>query len=691
MRASTWPLLLALASFACRHETATATPTDDPARASSRVDAGSTSVRRPGAAHVAAIDFVSLARDGSMAISRDATGSIRLWTALDGTAEPMVVPHRGAAFATVERHRSGATLFVVDAAGGGKLLSVDAAGQLAERAALPPFEPLLEGHVLPGGERVLVLGRDHVLRLLDRDGQVLTRFEDRRFAPKRLLVSSTGETVLAIVPKTRSSLLEVQRLRVTDTRIERLGSPRLVEATAEISPHTSSMSPDAKRFAVVDKSEGVGWGISVFDLEDPDATPKRHVVELPNHMMPALGFVSPTRLLVHGSDGALSWVVDVERDQTYARAAPPQDFGRERALAFARERHVSGYGNWLFVHDVETRAHRFLGYDALQAQTIALSPSGSHVAWGYSQGAVFVESIAEGEEASTQLPGEPSHWPLRVRFLDDEHVLVAESNGALILYHWPTRREIDAVGIFGGVRELAVAHELGLVLVDGHMNVQRVYEVSPEGFGRVHLLADRAYRGGLLDARASDQPMLWTLDSGNRLRTYRLDDLRADFSRETTRELGSALPTSQPVPLAIDSTGRHYGVQWNGQGMELYVRDAGRTTTGSFAGDNVNQIVPSPRGDRFVAVAGSGVDLALRAYDAQTLDQLWSFSSGVHPNDIVWSSDGHLVGMAAMNGAVLLDAESGTPRRRRCGLGFRISSAPPPNPFAALDRPSVCE
>jgi hypothetical protein len=284
------------------------------------------------------------------------------------------------------------------------------------------------------------------------------------------------------------------------------------------------------------------------------------------------------------------------------------------------------------------------------------------------------------------------HWATRVRFVDDDHLLVLESSGALTLRHWSSGRVLDTVAVFGGVRSLEVSSDLRFLLVDGNMNVQRVYEMSPQGFGRAYLLSDRAYRAGLLRANATGDPLLWTLDASNRLRSYRLDDLRAEPSREATRELGSPLPSSEPIPLAIDRDGLHYGVRWNGRSMEIYVRDlAGRTRSGAIAGDNVGQIVPSPKGDRFVAVVGSGANVAMRAYDAQTLEETWSYSTGVQQHDLVWSSDGRLVGIAASNGAVLLDAASGEPLRRRCGLGFRVSPAPPPNPFAALDRPSLCE
>jgi hypothetical protein len=702
-RALLWPLVVAMASSACRHDAGTEAPVTDLANpdAVADDDASHQSFRRPGTAHVAHIDFVSLSRDGAAAISRDTTGGVRLWTALDGTVEPLVVPARGASFASVERHEEGMTVFVVDASSGGKLFAVDELGRFEERATFPPFEPLYEGHVVPGGERVLLLGRDHVFRLVDRRGETLARLEDRRFRAEHLHLSSDAETAVAVIRKPHQAgrfKVELQRLKLENDRISRLGSPRLVDSGLAIEGHTSSLSPDAKRFAVLDEAQGSGWSIAVFDLEDPDAAPHRHIVDLATNPPPSLGFVSPVELLVSANDGSLSWLVDLEVKKTYVRVAPPQDFvAQGKTQVFGLDRQVAGLGTWLFVHDVNTLEHRFMGYDAVRAQTLALSPSGRHVAWGYQQGPVLVETTDESQSEGITLFGDNSRWAARLRFFDEEHLLVADSTGGLTLFHWPTRRVVDTAAVFGGVRSMEPAGDLGLLLVDTNTNLQRVYEVGVEGFGRSFSLSDRAHRSGLLAPRASDEPVIWTLDARNRLRHYRLEDLEGDLSREATQSRGELLPSGEAVPLAIDAVGRQYGVRWNGKSLEVFVKDAAggretaRTRGGASMRDNVTQIVPSPRGDRFVVVTGSGQNVLVRAYDAQSLEELWSYSTGVPNTDLVWSSDGGLVGIAAMTGAVLLDAGSGKSLRRRCGAGFTVSAAPPANAFAVLDRPSLCE
>jgi hypothetical protein len=50
--------------------------------------------RHAGVAHSGAIDRIALSADGKGALTRDVVGGTRLWSALDGSREPVVVPIR---------------------------------------------------------------------------------------------------------------------------------------------------------------------------------------------------------------------------------------------------------------------------------------------------------------------------------------------------------------------------------------------------------------------------------------------------------------------------------------------------------------------------------------------------------------------------------------------------------------------
>src|SRR5690606_34897239 len=125
--------------------------------------------RRPGAGHTSNIDLVVISSDGKAVVTRDQIGGTRLWPALDGSVEPLVIPVQGPQQLSVEtRPEGGFTVAVVDAAGGAKIFGVEPDGTVAELGSLAPFQPLFGIYVLPGGERLLALFRDHGIRLVDR-------------------------------------------------------------------------------------------------------------------------------------------------------------------------------------------------------------------------------------------------------------------------------------------------------------------------------------------------------------------------------------------------------------------------------------------------------------------------------------------------------------------------------------------
>jgi hypothetical protein len=195
-----------------------------------------------------------------------------------------------------------------------------------------------------------------------------------------------------------------------------------------------------------------------------------------------------------------------------------------------------------------------------------------------------------------------------------------------------------------------------------------------------------------LNPAASKDAVLWTIDGGNRVRRYTLKELRTDLSRKQVDAKGEALGPDQPAPMAFDRSGRAYGVRWNGTGMELFVNPPPQSgKKPRVPSRDVNSILPSPDGGRFVVSTGRGEAMALRAYDAHSMEEIWAVAQGPGSQEIVWSPDGRFVAIAANTGAVVLDAATGEPVRRRCGLDFASTGAPPTTAFNATNRPSICE
>jgi hypothetical protein len=691
-------LAIALGSVACRNPRAT---TQDPGVADGSVTGQGQGVawRRAGAGHTANIDLVVLASDGTAAVTRDQIGSTRLWPALDGSIEPVVIPVQGPQQLSVETHAEGGfTVAAVDAAGGAKIFGVEPGGAVVELGSLAPFQPLFGIYALPGGERLLALHRDHSIRLVDRSAAELVSLEERRFRPTSLRLAADGKSFAAIVSVAGAvNKAEIQRLRLVEgegkPRIERVGSPRTVEAASTLSDTTAAMAPDGRRLVVVDKPNGAGWELLVVDLAK-DGAEMRLQVQVPAHLVPNIGFVSSHELLVSAHDGSLSWLVDLTDGSQHARASAPLDFvSQGRAQAQAHGVQVAGHGTWLFVHDVVARSHRYLGYRSFQTQSVGISPSGEWVVWAYLHGPVLIESLREGVGERHELPSDPSFGTTRVRFFDDEHVILIDEAGGVRLYRWRTAEVVGEAGIHGAIRALHLEPERGAMLVERHNNDVHLFEVSPKGLVGPYIVADQSFRAGLLvkGVHGHEHAIMWTLDSGNKLRHYSLEELRKDPSQDVILAKGDTIPAGKVAPLAIDRFGRHYGVRWNGSTMELFV-DFGRhlVTQVSATGD-ITTIVPSPSGDRFVTIHQRGQSTSLSLHDSETLEERWSFSSGVFNNEVVWSPDGRLVAVAASTGAVVLDATTGKPVQRRCGVGFESTAAAPATAFHGVNLRSLCE
>lgn len=208
------------------------------------------------------------------------------------------------------------------------------------------------------------------------------------------------------------------------------------------------------------------------------------------------------------------------------------------------------------------------------------------------------------------------------------------------------------------------------------------------------MLVDQAYRGGLFRGPRRDpkhQPVVWTLDGSSRLRSYTLAELRSDLSRQDVADKGETLATGQVPPMAIDGRGRHYGVRWDASKMMLFVDPKGDALrTRPALADNVSRMVLAPDGASFLVVYDAATPFAA-LHDAETLEDRWSFSTGMSPSDVAWSDDGKRIAFAGVNGAVVVDASTGKVLRRRCGLAFGVSGGPPQSALQTLGQRSMCE
>jgi len=669
--------------------------------------------RRPGVAHSGAIDKIVLAADGTSAITSDLAGGVRLWPALDGTFEPIALPIRSPQSMSLARADGGWTAFLVDASGGASVLAIGDDAQNQNRnqnhsptqirtlAQLPPFAPLFEGHVLPGGKHIVALFRDHTIRLLDTAGKEVARLEERKFRPSTMRVSADGRRIVAVISTPDASgatKLELQPLAVVTEgtpALRRDGPPKLATSTVAVGPSTLTLAPDGSRAAVVQRSNGTRWEIGIVEFGEGKAD-HQVAVTAAAHTVPGVGFVSATRLLASANDGSVSWLLELGDDSQYPRSAPPQDFSTQlRVQAFAADHHVAAHGNWLYVAKVSTRAHHFLGYRSLQANSLAISPNGTSIATVYPQGPVWVEPLSGAGEAPRELPTDPFSGVLRVRFVDDDHLLTIDGMGGVRMLDWRSGKLVAETGVNGSVRSIQVDPTGTMLLVDRQstFNDSRLFEIRDHRFHGPYIVADTAYRTGLLGAGpgAHQDAVLWTLDSANRLRFYTMAELRSDLSDEAVKRKAIDLATGQVAPLTLDRTGRQYGVRWNENRMEIFIDDGKQVRSRPVGEGSVNEIHPSADGERFLAVIQRAAAMMVAVFDSGDLAERWTMSSGPFHSDLVWSPDGAYVGIAAQTGAVVRHAESGDIAYQRCGLDFQVTGTAPNTALSSVNQRTICE
>lgn len=172
----------------------------DPERSTSAKPKASTMpvVERPRApisgAHGAAIAILAVAPDGDAAISADSRGGIRLWPALDGRREPLVLRAGRPSELAIARTRDGFLIANVDVSRGLELLSVDMEARVRHRV-MTRGEAVDDVVIVDG--IVLALRADQTIEALDAEGRVVATLVPDPGTRVRRLVAA-GSRVLAI-------------------------------------------------------------------------------------------------------------------------------------------------------------------------------------------------------------------------------------------------------------------------------------------------------------------------------------------------------------------------------------------------------------------------------------------------------------------------------------------------------------
>ena len=647
-----------------------------------------------GVPHSAAIDVIELAPDGRAALTRDMAGGWRVWAALDGSAQPQVVPVRGAREGALARDHQGRLLMAfIDSAGGLRLLRTDRAGRPGRPVAVTADGgggTYLQVRVLPGGARAVAVRDDHVIELRGARGELLATLERRGFRPSVLAVATAPDRLVAVAvePGQADHDLAIHRVDIAPgaggaAPQLRLGPPMRLTAAAALGSGQLSLAPGGGLLAFPALRAGAPhWQVEVVDLAA--GTSRSIELAAPPAEKVALGFVDDGTLLVTASRSMKSSRIELgARDRVLPHIAPSSHFGSAAAGACAPGVRLASVGTWLFVEKVGAGAI-YLGYDAFQPLAGAVSPSGRFAAWAAGPSGVFVREIGGARPARAHIPaGEPNLQVTRVGFLDDELLVLVGSTGGVHLVDWTTGAEIDAIDLAGIVGDLEVDPARGLVRAVRSTGETWILRASRErGFTGPFIVADGSTRSGLLSGGAA----LWTFDSGGRYRTYRLAEIERGMARGADGP-GIALA----VPHAVDRRGGLYQTAVGDRTTLLHrvsgPRAAGPGATFELPVGPLSAVVPAPDA-RHVAILQTNAVWLFRSGGGRPL---WSRAWPSHLHGVSFSHGGELLSIAGPLGAAVVEVESGEPVHLTCGPLFQVRRTAPPNPFALLQRPNLCE
>lgn len=622
-------------------------------------------------AHGSEITGIAATPDGAAVVSVDRLGGIRLWPALDGTREPVVLRGAAARGLTIARDGDGFVVGMLDDAGGVRIVRTDALGAQRSSTAIDHAVRALE--IESTSEGVVILWADQTVALVSPSGATRATLTPEPGAQVDTLLARSGR-VLALVREDKQLR---GRWLITDRDGARWG-----DATGALPSKLAHvvLSPDGTRIAgtlpdsahplLIDVATGTrlptplcvtkGWPSD----EGMDTT-AREVIAGGNAPFP-LGFLSD-RVVACNVSGSLVWWT--ARGAVEPSMVPQAGFNQQ-AFAVSSRALLVARGPSLGISS-PTEA-RYLGYGVHDVTALRTGPGGTVVAG--EQRVLYVDG-ALGERSPLDIGRFKTEWSDLVP-LDDRYAVTLQMR----------RRSGD-----GQIGELSVYDVAG--------RVQRQllpYEISDERLSyepATRLLAASAPTGAMLLAYDPAKHVfgapakIATAFLANRLvvvdpaqaggvAALQVDSL-ADGVEIGEIALADVKPGAEVAPRAsyrvpgslraIDRAGRVYahGAK-DGDDVVVYTRGK---PTARLRGMAPFELRPSADGARIAGFLSPRLALA-RADGAQLWETAqWSAS------DLAWAPDGGLV-VQLPSAIAHVDLATGALVDRRCGLAFGLTDAP---------------
>jgi hypothetical protein len=626
------------------------------------------------------VDIV-LCPDASAALTLDRNGGVRLWTTLDGTREPLLVPIDDPSSLSIARTETGYTIATLDTIGGAEIYELREHGselRLEHRFSIPPTDPLFELHVLDGGQRLLALGVDHRVRLYDAQGNLLSSIAEHGFVPWQLrhVETDAGITLVAIL----AGPTRVQPLELRDDHLQIIGEPFAVQLDRGPNRNDLALTPDGQHIAAFSRRKWRSgeWQLHLHGLADGQTTLIEGKSLSESEERPRVHLLDGDRMLLDDGTG-FGELISLD-PSVPTRMTRPLPGSTERGRLFTsveRGIRVVPSGSHFIVDHLDDDEHLRIGHQRAPMRGAGLSPDGMRVIWAFVDGWA-VESLDAASRTAKPNIHAHSQPLIFADFVDDDHVVLVSESGTIELVH-PVTGTIKTSN--EAPRRLARAQlargDSPMLLVrDRDSEQDLLLEIGTEAITeRTRVAAESAFIGPWYPA---ETPSAWISMAGFWDGWW--DPQLNEETLET--ELAVALERSQTNihdMVTIPDGARVFGAssfRASSTGTEVLVRTipndimrVGRLEVKSTLGPHqALRLAVSPSGDSLVVIYANG---HLSGHDARTLEREWA-RVDADAKALGWSADGTRLVVAGESGGLVLDAASGEIELERRDLGLHV-------------------
>jgi WD40 repeat protein len=621
------------------------------------------------------VDIV-LCPNASAALTLDRNGGVRLWTTLDGTREPLIVPIDDPSSLSLARTETGYTLATLDTIGGAEVYELREHGselRLELRFSIPPTDPLFELHVLDGGQRLLALGVDHRVRLYDAHGNLLSSIAEHGFVPWQLrhIETEAGVTLVAIL----AGPTRVQPLELRDDHLQIIGEPFAVQLDRGPNRNDLALTPDGQHIAAFSRRKWRSgeWQLHLHSLADGKTTLIEGKSLSESEERPRVHLLDGDRMLLDDGTG-FGELISLD-PSVPTRMTRPLPGSSERARLFTSVEQgirVVPSGAHFIVDHLDDDEHLRIGHERARMRGAGLSPDGTRVIWAFVNGWA-VESLDAASRPAKPNIHAHSQPLIFADFVDDDHVLLVSETGTIELVHpvTGTIKTINEAPRRLSRAQLARLESPMLMVRDRDSKLDLLLEIETEAITeRTRVAANSAFIGPWYPAEI---PSAWISMAGFQAGWWGspLDEV----TLETELAIALNRPQADIHDMATTPDGARVFAA-SSSSSELLVRTrpndimrVGQLEAKSALGpEQAHRLAASPSGDSIVVIYANG---HISGHDARTLERHWA-RVDTEASALGWSADGTRLVVAGESGGLVLDAESGEIELERRDLGLHV-------------------